>query len=140
MNVLCEIRRLVCFGAVVVSQLVGVRTFSHTNPQYAVLFLKLLTLQSTLANFGFSQQWSWYMKRCEWVIVQGDTKKTEEIVKDKDQLYETKEVVQSVPLVRYKIILFDMNAKLGKEIWTGNAVGTCDLRDESNDNVLILVV
>jgi hypothetical protein len=27
-----------------------------------------------------------------------------------------------------------MNAKVGKEIWTGPAAGTCGLRDESNDN------
>jgi hypothetical protein len=39
-----------------------------------------------------------------------------------------------------KIILGDMNTKLGKEIWTGVAVGTCDLRDERNDNVLILIM
>ena len=28
-----------------------------------------------------------------------------------------------------------MNAKLGKEIWTGIAVSTCDLRDEVNVRV-----
>jgi hypothetical protein len=33
-----------------------------------------------------------------------------------------------------------MNTKLGKEIWTGISVGTCDLHDERNDNVLILVM
>jgi hypothetical protein len=28
-----------------------------------------------------------------------------------------------------------MNAKLGKEIWAGLAVSTCDLHNEVNDNV-----
>jgi hypothetical protein len=37
------------------------------------------------------------------------------------------------------IILSDMNTKLGKKIWTGIAIGTCDLHDERN-NVLILVM
>jgi hypothetical protein len=32
-----------------------------------------------------------------------------------------------------------MNAKLGKEIWTGIAVSNCELHYEVNDNVLILV-
>ena len=39
-------------------------------------------------------------------------------MKDKDGLYENKEVVQSVLLIRYKKIMSgNMNAKLGKEIW-----------------------
>ena len=45
----------------------------------------------------------------------------------KDRLYETGEDVQAVPLVRYKNC-----AKLGKDFWSGNAVGTCDLDDESH--------
>jgi len=28
-----------------------------------------------------------------------------------------------------------MNAKVGKEIWTGIAVGTCGLHDDSNGNI-----
>jgi hypothetical protein len=32
-----------------------------------------------------------------------------------------------------KIILCDKNAKVGKEIWTGIAVGTWDIHDESLD-------
>ena len=32
-----------------------------------------------------------------------------------------------------------MNAKVGKEIWTGIAVGTCGLHDESNDNGTCLI-
>jgi len=47
-------------------------------------------------------------------------------------LYETKEDVHEFPSYDIKIMLGDMNAKLGKEIWTGNAVGTCDLHDESH--------
>ena len=39
-----------------------------------------------------------------------------------------------------KIMLGDMNAKLGKEIWTGIEVGTWDLHDERNKNVLIIVM
>ena len=34
-----------------------------------------------------------------------------------------------------KIMLGDMNAKLGKEIWTGIAVSTCDLHDKVNVSV-----
>jgi hypothetical protein len=33
-----------------------------------------------------------------------------------------------------------MKGKLGKEIWTGITVVTCDLQDEINDNVLTLVM
>jgi hypothetical protein len=38
------------------------------------------------------------------------------------------------PSYNIKIILGEMNAKVGKEIWTGTAVGTCGLHDNSNDN------
>ena len=38
------------------------------------------------------------------------------------------------PSYNIKIILGNMNAKVGKEIWTGIAVGTCGLHDESNDD------
>ena len=38
------------------------------------------------------------------------------------------------PSYNIKIIIVDMNAKVGKEIWTGIAVGTCGLHDDSNDN------
>jgi hypothetical protein len=34
-------------------------------------------------------------------------------------------------------MLGDMNAKLGKEIWTGIAVSICDLHDEISDNVSV---
>ena len=37
------------------------------------------------------------------------------------------------PSYDIKIILGNMNAKVGKEIWTGIAVGTCGLHDESYD-------
>jgi hypothetical protein len=37
------------------------------------------------------------------------------------------------PSYNTKIILGEMNAKVGKEIWTETAVGTCGLND-SNDN------
>jgi len=36
------------------------------------------------------------------------------------------------PSYDIKIMLGDMNAKLGKEIWNGNVVGTCDLHDETH--------
>ena len=42
--------------------------------------------------------------------------------RQKDRLYETKEDVKAVPSYGIRI----MNAKLGKEIWTGIAVSTCD--------------
>jgi len=38
------------------------------------------------------------------------------------------------PSYNIKIILGETNAKVGKEIWTGIAVGTCGLHDDSNDN------
>jgi hypothetical protein len=38
------------------------------------------------------------------------------------------------PSYNIKIIVGEMNAKVEKEIWTGIAVGTCGLRDDSNDN------
>ena len=38
------------------------------------------------------------------------------------------------PSYDIKIILGNMNVKVGKEIWTGIAVGTCGLHDESNDD------
>jgi len=38
------------------------------------------------------------------------------------------------PSYNIKIIVGEMNAKVGKEIWTGRAVGTCGLHDDSNDN------
>ena len=41
------------------------------------------------------------------------------------------------PSYNIKIIVGDMNAKLGKEIWTGIAVSTCDLHDGVNDNVSV---
>jgi len=36
-----------------------------------------------------------------------------------------------------KIMLGDTNAKMGKEIWTGIALSTCDLHDGVNDNVSV---
>ena len=38
-----------------------------------------------------------------------------------------------------KSILGDVNAKVGKEIWTGIAVGTCGLHYASNDNRTLLL-
>jgi len=38
------------------------------------------------------------------------------------------------PSYNIKIILGEMNTKVGKKIWTGIAVGTCGLHDDSNDN------
>jgi hypothetical protein len=37
-------------------------------------------------------------------------------------------------LYNIKIILGEMNAKVGKEIWTRTVVGACGLHDDSNDN------
>jgi len=38
------------------------------------------------------------------------------------------------PSYNIKIIVGEMNAKVGKEIWTGIAIGTCGLHVNSNDN------
>jgi len=38
------------------------------------------------------------------------------------------------PSYNIKIIVGEMNTKVGKEIWTGIAVGACGLHDDSNDN------
>ena len=46
-----------------------------------------------------------------------------------------KRMYKQFPLYEIKIMLGDMNAKMGKEIWTGIAVSTCDLCDEVNGNV-----
>ena len=52
----------------------------------------------------------------------------------KDQFYEQLERTYKIgPSYDIKIILGDVNAKMGKEILTGIAVGTCGLRDECND-------
>jgi hypothetical protein len=51
----------------------------------------------------------------------------------KDRLYETKAEVNVAPLNDIKII----NAKLGKEIWTGIDVTTCELHYEINDNISV---
>jgi hypothetical protein len=37
-------------------------------------------------------------------------------------------------LYNIKITLGEMNAKVGKEIWTGTAVDACGLHDDSNGN------
>jgi fructose-1-phosphate kinase PfkB-like protein len=37
------------------------------------------------------------------------------------------------PSHNIKIILGEMNAKVGKKIWTGIAVGTCGLHNNNND-------
>jgi len=74
--------------------------------------LRVLRIRGEFKNYSF-------------ICAQVQTKEKGERLKD--WLYETEEDVQAVPLVRYKNC-----AKLGKDIWTGNAVGTCDLDDESH--------
>jgi hypothetical protein len=57
-----------------------------------------------------------------------------------DQFYETLErMYKQCPSYYIKIILCDMNAKVGKKFWIGTAVGACDLPDESNDNRTCLI-
>jgi len=48
-----------------------------------------------------------------------------------------KRMYKQFPSYDIKIMLGDMNAKSGKEIWNGRAVSTCDLHDEVNDNVSV---
>jgi len=47
--------------------------------------------------------------------------------REKNQFYEG----LKFPSYNIKLMLGDMNAKVGKEIWTGIVVGTCDLHYES---------
>jgi hypothetical protein len=55
--------------------------------------------------------------------------------KEKDQLYGRQErTYKQCPSYDTKIISGDMNARVEKKIWTGIAVGTCGLRDETNYN------
>ena len=55
--------------------------------------------------------------------------------RENDQFYERLEgMYKPCPSYDTKIILDDMNAKMGKEILTGIAVSTCSLHDEPNDN------
>ena len=56
--------------------------------------------------------------------------------REKNQFYEhLKRMNKQYHLHNIKIMLGDTNAKVRKEMWTGIAVSTCDLHDESNDNV-----
>jgi len=55
--------------------------------------------------------------------------------RENDQFHEQLERMYKLcPSYDIKIILGDMNAKMGKEILTGIAVNTCSLYDEHNDN------
>jgi len=61
--------------------------------------------------------------------------KEEKSEREKDQLYDRlQRMHKQYPSYNIKIIVGEMNAKVGKEIWTGIAVGTCGLHDDSNDN------
>jgi hypothetical protein len=55
--------------------------------------------------------------------------------REKHQLYERlHRMHKRCPSYNIIIILGEMNARVGKEIWTGIAMGTCGLHDDSNDN------
>jgi hypothetical protein len=55
--------------------------------------------------------------------------------REKGQCYDRLErMYKQCPSGDIEIILGDMNAKVGKEIWTGTAVGTYGPHDESNEN------
>jgi endonuclease/exonuclease/phosphatase family metal-dependent hydrolase len=55
--------------------------------------------------------------------------------REKDQFYERLErTYEQCPHMIQKILLGDVNAKVGKEIRTGTAVSACGLHNESNEN------
>jgi hypothetical protein len=60
--------------------------------------------------------------------------------REHDQFCETLERThKQCPSYDIKILLGDMNAKVGKEIWTGTAAGAYGLHDESNENGIRLI-
>jgi hypothetical protein len=62
-------------------------------------------------------------------------KREEKSEREKDQFYERlQRMHKQCPSYNIKIILGEMNAKVGKEILTGTAVGTCGLHDDSNND------
>jgi hypothetical protein len=59
----------------------------------------------------------------------------EQSEREKDQFYERLDrTYQQCPSHDIIIISGDMNAKVGKNFWTGIGIGTCRLHDERNDN------
>jgi hypothetical protein len=77
-------------------------------------------------------------KNNSFVCANAPTEEKSEI--QKDQFYERLErTYKQCPSYDIKIILGNMNAKVGKEIWTGTAVGACGLHDESNENRTCLI-
>jgi endonuclease/exonuclease/phosphatase family metal-dependent hydrolase len=61
--------------------------------------------------------------------------------RERGQCYDRLErMYKHCPSYDIKIILGDMNAKVGKAIWMGTAVGACGIHDESNENRTRLIM
>jgi hypothetical protein len=76
-------------------------------------------------------------KNYSFICAHAPTEKKSE--REKDQFYDRLErTYKQCPSYDIKIILGDMNAKVGKEIWTGTAAGTSGLHDESNNGTCLI--
>jgi len=67
------------------------------------------------------------------INIQAETEEKEEMVKD--ELYQTlQRTYDKIPTNDIKIVLEDLNSKIGKEVEYEPTIGKHSLHDESNDN------